>query len=585
MRNAPAVLAPSARTRALPLILGGTLAMSTLLQLASAQSNGIANVNFLWTDRAGTSHAVGFAYNSGAYDTNLSSNNSAGAASYLSTSGAGSYSGFSSNPFGSNFVFRGNIQNRFGTGTDPNATEWFRITAANNAIWADNFGDYNVPENTSPTFTKSFDNDTLQGTAFGIGQFLAFGRNYVVNRLGGSVPYFTVRYDPAQTSGSFYEGGGTPRITVDYNTGWCSSDVILHEFGHHVGASNNLTGDIGGVHSFGVDNIRGETVGGTVYPARGASDGSKLAYSEGFASYFGLSAVQSGNLGGAIPNLPAQDRDTSYAQYRSTGSRAGETELQGRINAELPTSATGFLNSRRGEGDEYAVLLAMWDVYDAQNEALNETAYHPKTRQFARDRVTYGDKDAYDRLIKNNASQNFRGYWNNITADAGTAAGRAKIAGLATNQKDEAVAAHGEILEAASLSGIPLNNDNNAQLLTTRPRFEFLEGNFGNSKFYEFLIFTSDWSSIAFTSPLFQDATPNTLDTVAFTITSDLAQGTYWWVVLNSPAELTTEAQLASRYSYYWSGARQFTVVPVPASGVIALGALGVLARRRRQEA
>ena len=115
------------------------------------------------------------------------------------------------------------------------------------------------------------------------------------------------------------------------------------------------------------------------------------------------------------------------------------------------------------------MILAMWDYYDATNEAHNGSAvYHAKTQRWCADRVNYGDVDAWNRLITaGGGEKTYRDYWNNLTADAGTAGGRAKISGLATNQKDEAVAAIGESMEAAGIANVPVSPDGDSPPLNT----------------------------------------------------------------------------------------------------------------------
>jgi len=583
------------------LSLAGALVSSAGAARALAQGAGVANVTFQWTDRAGGVHPLGFAYSyNNTYDTSLSSGNTSSPNFYLPQTGVGVYTGSTINPLNTSINFFGSVQTSFGIGTDPGSTEWFRVGPADNTNYFASWGPFKT--NDPPgfgNFTFTQDNNTV-GATFGIGQAIRFARNYAVNGLGSAaLPLLFVNYQSSNTSGSFYTNN---HLTLDFNSGWCSWDVIMHEFGHFVADKNGLTASPGGVHTFGGDNIRGTgrpAGAGNVPPAGtgiGADQGSKLAWGEAFATYFELSAIKSGNLNTAISGLPAADVDTKYAQYTSTGTRAQDpAALVFNVDAEVPNGqfgaassggASNFTVSRRGEGDEYSVLLAMWDMYDDTNEAHTHAAYHAKTQQWCRDRVNYGDTAAWTRLIKaNGGAKTFRDYWNNLTADMGTATGRSKVSGLATAQKDEAVAALGENLEAAGIADVPVTPDGNAMLMTHRPEFDWQEQNNSNSAIFRVLVFSNDWSSLVYGSPLLFDTDPNNLQLFAYTPTVDIPFGTYWWVIANSPAT-ATQADVtgdANRYAFYWSGARQFTLV-IPAPGAVALLGIGglILSRRRR---
>jgi hypothetical protein len=338
----------------------------------------------------------------------------------------------------------------------------------------------------------------------------------------------------------------------------------------------------------------------------GNDAGARLAWGEGFATYFGLTAVKSGNLKTAVPGLPTDDYDTWYGDYRgdnTSGIARDYHELDFSTNAEYPSTLLGGKHSkgrdggfftdirRRGEGDEYSVLLSMWDYYDSENEVFdNTTEYHSKTRQFTRDRIAYGDRDAWTRLITPSGPKRFSGYWANLTADAGTATGRGKITGLATQRQDEAVAALGETLEAAGIAAVPLNLDNGATVRSVRPTFRFLEQNESNSDWYRILVFSHDWSTLVFSSALIEDKTSE-IRQYNYDPTADLPNGSYWWVVLNAAAGAAKTAieDVGDRYKMYWSGARQFKVmipaIPEPASGLLAMLAVGwfaVIFRRER---
>lgn len=568
-------------------------AVSFFAGVAGADS-GIANVYFTWTDRLGNAHPVGYAWTDGFYNTLLSSNNSGGPAGFMSSTGVSVYTG---SALVGNLDFFGTIYSSYGVG----GVEWFRIRDAGGTTYSQRWPTTGFYTTTGPggdNFSFHVDNNTYQNASYGIGQALMFADLYAGNRLGASAPFFTVGYDPTLT-GSFYNkngpAAGNSYLQIDRHD-WASWDVIMHEFGHHVAVWNNIDTSPGGSHAFGVDSIRGN--GTPDYPALGSDAGTRLAWSEAYATYFGLSAVRSGNLAAAIPGLPHDEYDDWYDDYDAPGTRAQNYQhLNFGVNAERPrlllggagggSNAGDFMDGvRRGEGDEYSVLLAMWDYYDATNEAHNGSdVYHERTRRWCADRVNYGDVDAWNRVITaNGGAKTFRDYWTNITADVGTAAGRAKISGLATVQKDEAVAALGESLEAAGIANVPVSPDGDtAPLNTRRPTFTFQEQNNSNSDFFRVLVFSLDWTTLVYGSPVINDEDFG-LSLIDHTPTVDLPLGTFWWVALNSPA-MATLAQIDQnneRYAMYWSGARRFTLIPAP--GSLALLAFGVVlaARRRR---
>lgn len=595
---APAPLRAAPRPAARPSFLTALALAPVLAGSAVALADtGVVNATFNWTDRGGGVHPLRGTYTNGFYNTTLSSGNAANEVyTYTDLGGNSVFSGQSL--FGS-LDFYGNVSANIGDGN----TSWFQIFNSAGVEYSQRWpvvpGTYvNASSGNNGAYSYTFDNTNQIGRAMGIGQAIRFMDRYVSDTLGASAPYVRVRFD-GTTVGSFYDVNDPAGATLQIDqTDWANWDVIMHEFGHHVAQSNGMAG-VGGPHSFGGDNIRGtgRPGGGGMPPnpapgtGLGAASGTSLAWGEGLATYLGLSAIRSGNLQAAVPGLQADEYDDWYDKLNPTGDGAAfPNNSVFSVRAEAPRAYSptdGFYDTvRRGEGDEYSVLLALWDAYDATNETFTgNTTYHAKTQAYARDRVNYGDRATWDRLLKpGGGAKNFKSYWAAVTADAGTADGRAKIDGLATNQKDEAVAAHGEILEAAGISGVPLSPDpTSGNILSFRPTFTFLEQNNSNSDYFRILVFSLDWSSIVFGSGVLADPDLG-LSTLSYTPGVDIPMGQYWWVVLNSPAGIA-QADVtgnANRYAMYWSGARRFTIIPTP--GALALlSAAGVLGARRRR--
>ena len=93
----------------------------------------------------------------------------------------------------------------------------------------------------------------------------------------------------------------------------------------------------------------------------------------------------------------------------------------------------------------------------------------------------------------------------------------------------------GETLEAAGIVCVPANYDDaGAAVHDVRPTFAFEPQNNYNSAFYRVLVFSDDWANIVVASPVITSA--NTGIWVEFTPEIDLADGSYWWVVISTPA-------------------------------------------------
>jgi hypothetical protein len=569
--------------------LSAALAITLFAGIAHAQTTRTATVNFNWTDRTGNLHPLGYAWAQGSYTTLTPVPSFDAGGFYLPANGSGTWTGTSNVPLIETFNFSGTVESRFGA----NNLEWFRIVNDAGNLYSGTWGPLAASNPAGDTFNLFTDNNTFEGTVLGMGQTFAFGRNYAVNRLGLAMPAFRVRYDAGYTDASFYNGSlANPIIRMNTNTGWCSTDVMLHELGHYVAALAGITASPGGDHTFGGDNITGNGRGNGDVPL-GALNGSRLAWGEAFATYFGLTAVRAGNLEAAIPNLSPQDYDNEYARYRSTTSRALDyAQLDFTVSAETPTGRDGNGTNtpgsssvnRRGEGSEGSVLWAMWDMFDDNNGAFNDPSYGPTNPHLMSDRVSYGDLDMWNRLIRPGNPTTFRAFWGNVTADCNTNAGRAHISGLATNTRAEAVAAMGEILEAAGIACVPTTGNAGHIYNTPRPNLTWIEGNYSNSASFQVLIYSSDWSTLVYGSGLLNDTSPGTIDNYNWTVDVDLANGNYWWVIQNTPAGATVASMTgeANIFNLYWSGARPITVVPTPAAASI-LGLLALTATRRRR--
>ena len=140
-------------------------------------------------------------------------------------------------------------------------------------------------------------------------------------------------------------------------------DVILHEFGHYISDLNNLENNPGDFHQPGQSNIGinifdGETL------IRTKSEGVRLAWDEGLATYLSLAfqhhAFEEGSLPSDIPNVSTGGiPDTVYTDVGPNSGRNDQLE-------------SNFLFLTQGEGDEATIYRILWDLADGANEASDE---------------------------------------------------------------------------------------------------------------------------------------------------------------------------------------------------------------------
>lgn len=121
-------------------------------------------------------------------------------------------------------------------------------------------------------------------------------------------------------------------------------DVILHEFGHQVGRTVGIDDGPGGNH----------TIGENLAEVLGTKElGMKLAWSEGFATFFGT-AVQSELL---LDQLGIEGvGDSDYT----------DIEPMAAFNVEFGVESGRY--GIQGAADEVGVARALWDLYDSSDD-------------------------------------------------------------------------------------------------------------------------------------------------------------------------------------------------------------------------
>ncbi len=154
------------------------------------------------------------------------------------------------------------------------------------------------------------------------------------------VPKIEVDF-PTTASTSNYDGTDLSILRDD----WIDWDVIHHEFGHYFMDMANIENNPGGSHN--LDENLGERVG--------KDAGIRLAWGEGFPTYFGTAGQQYGYASSLnVPNVG----DFFYTDT-----------IDATINYGLEPAAGSL-----GEDNELSVQRILWDLYDTGTDARDNVA-------------------------------------------------------------------------------------------------------------------------------------------------------------------------------------------------------------------
>jgi len=347
--------------------------------------------------------------------------------------------------------------------------------------------------------------------------------------------------------------------------------VLMHEYGHHVATVKGFDGSLGGLHQHGQNCIGPFQQGAAALPK------AKLSWSEGVATHLGMMSIHHGNLAGhyAVP-LPVQDLDSTYDRYQSTSSITNETHLEFRYSVEHKTSSLG--RTPKGEGDEWAVGLVLWDLYDSgaavpNGNAGNENYSAGHNRN---DQASFGATKMYQ-LMDTNNTQTLRDFWH---AAGAAAIADPTLAGLAAGDNEHLVLGTlGEILEENTVANRPQTAGFFADFT---PKLTFAEGNDDRSGSYAWVVFDSAFDLVA------SNIIANDLGvggTWSWDVDVQLEEGEqYWWAALNTSAlyNLTQPSLLTDIDKWYWSGLNPITV-PEPGLAALAVALAALPMRRRRR--
>ncbi len=281
-----------------------------------------------------------------------------------------------------------------------------------------------------------------------------------------------------------------------------------------------------------------------------------LAWSEGWATYFGISGQQA--LGSAALGIQRVG-DTIYNDNNDAN---GVTQGTNRYGIE--DKAVGGRPSR-GEDNEASVSRILLDLNDATNDAAD------------RDRVTMGDHAVWN-VIRNNNTDTLSKFWNALITQPGTTNSKRIDYGAIFQAHN--VSPQPDVLSVPNGTDFPEFDLNQPTFKWAIPKGGTQAGGFNNNLLNEFgLLFINTADAIVWDTGLLGNVTqftPNPLDWFNLTSLSDL----YAWVVYGG---MTTGAYTSG---YYWSDALYFTVgfnIPEPASiALLVMGALLMTGQRRR---
>ncbi len=172
--------------------------------------------------------------------------------------------------------------------------------------------------------------------AFSVHQAINLGARYVETKKGSKLDTIKVYYPTTEKTTCFNSKG--IHILRDDKNDW---DVVLHEYGHYVADYYNIDNSPGGNHS---SNF-------CLNLTRGKNSGMLLAWGEGWATYFSISAQIEMN---------ASELNILYVgdcYYTDT------IDAQTNYSLESPP----YIKYRNGESNEAVVAAVLFDLADSGN--------------------------------------------------------------------------------------------------------------------------------------------------------------------------------------------------------------------------
>jgi hypothetical protein len=190
------------------------------------------------------------------------------------------------------------------------------------------------------TIDLTANNSADNNTAFAVADAMTTGMEYT-RRINGGVLFDTVNVSFPRAATDYTKGMKRIRVQKTYRFSW---DVILHEYGHFVADRLGIDASPGGRHTW-TQNM-GETLG--------KDAGTRDAWSEGFASWFGLTAED--ELGTSALHIPyAGDGNFDYTEPHTVVPIANDSLMAG-----------------QGEDNELSVARTLWHIHEDPKIALGD---------------------------------------------------------------------------------------------------------------------------------------------------------------------------------------------------------------------
>ncbi|MCC6143238.1 MAG: VWA domain-containing protein, partial [Candidatus Hydrogenedentes bacterium] len=224
-----------------------------------------------------------------------------------------------------------------------------------------------VVDGSSLTIDLTANNTDDNNRAFSVHDALLTIAQYPAFYLDGALARIDTLFPVAGTV-SFSNGTTLNMLRDD----WSDWDVTHHEYGHYFMDVRNIESNPGGAHSIG-ENLA-ERLGKDV--------GIRLAWGEGFPTYFGTAGQA--RVGAASLTVPTVG-DTGYTDT-----------IDSSISYDLESSAAP---AEKGEDDELAVQRTLFDLYDGASDGNDE--------------VTLGDYVVYSTASASGATT-LSAYWNQL---------------------------------------------------------------------------------------------------------------------------------------------------------------------------
>lgn len=324
-------------------------------QKSAEKGNIFVSGTIRWTSKTGSTHA---ARRVKVQLFDLSGATPDVPAAETTTSDSGSYSFFYPAPDGSqrNLRVRALTDSTVSNVTDPVAGETYGIQS--NILM-------DVADDAVVSVDITANNADNNNQAFSVHDAFVTVNDYSAY-VGGRLAKITVIFPRAD--GSFYDGQ-----IVMHPDDWCDWDVLHHEYGHYFMDVRDIEANPGGDHIITANLAEGET----------KEHGLRLAWGEGFPTYFGVVAQQF--LGAASLGVPNVG-DSRYTDDRDVNG----------FSYDLESQAGG---ASAGEDNELAVQRILYDLYDSNIDQ--------------RDDVSLGHFTVYSKASGVNATI-LSQYWNSL---------------------------------------------------------------------------------------------------------------------------------------------------------------------------